>query len=54
MSCLVKISKLLRTPILKNIYEPLLLPFDIFCKDFADIIYGKSSFRILEENIAAI
>ena len=40
----VNIAKSLRTPILKIICERLLLPPEVFCKDFVDIIYKNASF----------
>ena len=43
------IAKLLRTPILKNICERLLLPLEVLCRDFVDITFLNASFRILED-----
>ena len=47
----VNIAKFLRTSILKNIWERLLLPLEVLCKDFVDISNGNASFRILQDSI---
>ena len=47
----VNIAKSLRAAILKIICKRLLLPLELFCKDFVDISYENVSFSILEESI---
>ena len=39
----VNIAKFLKTPILKIICERLLLPLEVFCKDFVHISYENAS-----------
>ena len=48
---IVNIAKSLRTPILKINCERLLLPLEVFCKDFVDISYENASFGILKGSI---
>ena len=47
----VHITKSFRAAILKVICERLLLPLELFCKDFGDISYENVSFSILEDPI---
>ena len=47
----VNIAKSLRAAILKIICKRVLLPLELFCKDFVDISYENASFSILEESI---
>ena len=45
------IAKSLRTTILKINCERLLLPLEVFCKDFVNISYENASFGILKGSI---
>ena len=45
------IAKSLRKPILKIIYERLLAPLEVFCKDLINISYENATFGILEDFI---
>ena len=47
----MNIAKSLRAVILKIICKRLLLPLELFCKDFVDISYENASFSIPEESI---
>ena len=47
----VNIAKSLKAAILKIICKRLLLPLELFCKDFVDISYGNAPFSILEESL---
>ena len=47
----MNIAKSLRAVILKIICKRLLLPLELFCKDFVDISYENASFSISEESI---
>ena len=44
------IASYLGTTILKNIWERLLLPLEVFCKDFVYISFKNASFRILKNS----
>ena len=48
---LVNIAKSLRTSSLKVIFKGLLLPLELFCKDFANTRYENASFGIREDSI---
>ena len=48
---IANIAKSLRTPILKINCERLLLPLEVFCKNFVDISYENASFGILKGSI---
>ena len=47
----VNIAKSLRASILKIICKWLLLPLEVFCKEFVDIIYDNVSLAIQEDSI---
>ena len=47
----VNIAKSLKTNVLKIICEWLLLPLEVFCKDFVNIAHEKALFGIVEGSI---